>query len=321
MVRPINVADPPPPPTGSPLASNISNLKVIVDRDYLGATVSFNVMALTNTQSIFLLRSLTNSVLAAVQLKTIPNVIGANSYDDRAASIVGKKVWYWVQLQSSTGINVYVGPISLTVSAGGGAHVVNWVEASGDLSTDDSVPVHIVCETFAGADASGGVCVFVQNYQGNPAQVLIYQDTTETLTFHLKITGEIVTFYVATVNAAGVLSALSAGVAMALTGHLTTPCRLTGLSALEGNGFTQVSFSASPEPTVSSYRLYRGAFGGSFATAALVKTIQATDEPGYSIEDNVINGGTSTYQWYVTAVGPQGESHGSDAILPAVPWA
>ena len=123
MVRPITVNDPPPPPTRSPLASNISNLKAIVDGDFLGATVTFNVVALTNTQSIFLLRSMTNSVLAAVQLKTIPNVVGPNTYDDRAASIVGKKVWYWVQLQGN-GVNVYVGPVAVTVIAKGSGALI-----------------------------------------------------------------------------------------------------------------------------------------------------------------------------------------------------
>lgn len=312
--------DPGPPPQRAPLASNISNLKVLVDGDFLGATVTFNVVALTNTASIFLLRSLTASVLAAVQLKSIPVVIAPNKYDDRDASIVGKKVWYWVQLQSASGINVYVGPVAVTVTSGAGAHVVNWVEASGDSSTDDSVPVHVVCETFAGADGSGGVCVFIQNYQGNPANVLIYQDTSQTLTFHLKITREVVTLRVAAVNAAGALSALSAGVILTLTGNLTRPCRLTGLAALEGNGFTQISFSASPEPTVTTYRLYRGPFGGTFSGAALVASIQATGEPRYAIEDRTVNGHVSTYQWYVTAIGPLGESTPSGAVLPAIPW-
>jgi hypothetical protein len=321
MARPINVgiAEVPAPILRGPFASNISNLRVLVDGDFLGATVSFNVTALTNTTAIFLLRSMTDSVLAAVQVQTIPVVVGPNTYDDRAASIVGKKVWYWVQLQGN-GINAYVGPVSVTVTSGAGAHAVNWVEASSDESSDDFVPIHVVVETFAGADASGGVCVFVQNYLANPAQVLIYQDTTEVLTFHLKITREIVTLAVATVNASGAQSGISAGVNLALTGLITKPCRLTGLGALEGNGFTQISFLASPEPSVTLYRLYRGPFGGTFSGAALVATLLPTDEPSYSIEDNVVNGHSSTYQWYVTAVNASGESTPSDAVLPSTPW-
>jgi hypothetical protein len=66
--------------------------------------------------------------------------------------------------------------------------------------------------------------------------------------------------------------------------------------------------------------LYRGAFGGSFPGAAVVATLIPTDEPAYSIEDSVINGHTSTYQWYVTAVNLEGESDPSEAILPAVYW-
>ena len=200
---------------------------------------------------------------------------------------------------------------------------MNWVEASsntGGFDEPDSVPVHVVVETFAGADASGGVCVFIQHYQGNPANVLIYQDTSEVLTFNLKITQEFVILTVATVNASGALSGLSAGVALVLNGVATTPARLTGLSALEGNGITQINFSGSPEPGVIRYKLYRGAFGGIFGTAVVVATLQATGEDEYAIEDNVVNGHTTTYQWYVTAVGAVGESDPSDAVLPATPW-
>ena len=316
------------PPIGVQVApaSNISNLRALVDSDFKGATVSFNVAALTNATSIVLLRSLTNSVLAAVQLEAVPLAIGAYTYDDRAAAIVGKKVWYWVALQNSQGYVTYVGGITVTVVQGSAPHAVNWVEASSNFSGDDSVQVNVVCEVVAGADVSGGIAVFVAGYQGNPAEVLIYQDTTETLSFHLKITGENVTIYVATVNADGALSALSGGVALLLNGAATKPCRLTGLSALEGNGFTQISFSAGPEPGIMLYRLYRGPYGGTFSQAAVVSTIAPTDEAQYSMQDRVVNGGSLTYQWFVTAVGPaginpQGESDPSDAIYPAVPWA
>ena len=326
MARPSNVNDPLPPPFRAPLSSNITNLKAIVDGDFLGATVSFNVAALTNTDSIALLRSLTKSVLAAVELKAIPDRIGANTYDDRDASIVGHQVWYWVELSGAEGSIIYVGPVTLVVKAGTGAHVVNWVEASENFSGDDAVQVNVVCEVFAGADSSGGIAVFIQNYQGNPANVLIYQDTTQTLSFHLQITGEVVTIQVAAVDASGALSGLSAGVNLTLNGAATKPCRLTGLSALEGNGFTQISFAASPEPAVNLYRLYRGPFGGTFSEAAIVATLAPTGEANYSVEDGVVNGHVSTYQWYVTAVVmPVGlpaefESTPSDAVLPAVPW-
>lgn len=124
--------------------------------------------------------------------------------------------------------------------ASSGAHAVNWISASSDFSGDDSVQVNVTCELFAGADASGGVVVLVKNYPGNPANVRIFQDTAQILTFHLKITGEVVTLSVAAVNAGGALSALSAGVGLTLNGRQTTPARLTGLSALEGKGFTQI---------------------------------------------------------------------------------
>ena len=321
MVQPINVADPPIIRPHAPLFSNISNLKAIVDNDVLGATVSFNVVALTNSSAIFLLRSLSNSILAAKELEIVPVRIGAQLYDDRDPAIVGKQVWYWVQLQSADGLNLYVGPVTVVVKSGTAPHAVNWIEASSNFSADDSVEVNVVCELFAGADASGGVAVFIQHYLGNAAQVLIFQDTSETLSFHLKITGEIVTFYVAAVNAAGSLSSLSTGVNLPLNGAVTKPCRLTGLNALEGNGFTQVSFAASLEPGVTLYRLYRGPFGGTFSGAAVVATLAPTSELQYTLEDNVVNGHVSTYQWYVTAVNPvTGESNPSDAVLPATPW-
>jgi hypothetical protein len=311
-----------PPPAIAP-ASNISNLRAIVDKDFRGVTVSFNIVALTNANSIVLLRSMTNSVLAAKQLESIPRVIGAQTYDDRDPSIVGKSVWYWIQMQSPLGYFTYVGDITVTVKQGAAPHVVNWVEVSGDLGGEDefdAVRVNVVCEVAAGTDVSGGVAVFVSHYQGNLSPVLIFQDTTETLSFHLKQTGETVVFQVATVNAAGVLSALSGGVSISLSGFPTKPCRLTGLSALEGNGFTQVTFSAGMEDGISLYRLYRGPFGGVFSGAAVVATIVPTDEEQYSIQDNVVNGHVSTYQWYVTAVNGRGESDAADAILPPVPW-
>jgi hypothetical protein len=325
MARP-NINTVPPLIPGTAPASNISNLRALVDSDFKGATVSFNVAALTNTTGIVLLRSLTNSILAAVQLESVPLAVGAYNYDDRASTIVGKQVWYWLALESSAGYVTYVGDITVTVKQGSAPQAVNWIEASSNFSGDDSVQVNVVCEAVAGTDVSGGIAVFVAGYQGNPAQVLIYQDTNETLSFHLKITGENVLLYAATVNAAGELSALSGAVALLLNGAATKPCRLTGLSALEGNGFTQISFSAGPEPGIILYRLYRGPYGGTFAQAAIVATIVPTDEAQYSMQDKVVNGGSLTYQWYVTAVGPagidpQGESDPSDAIYPTVPWA
>jgi len=296
---------------------------VLVDADFLGATVSFNIVALTNVASIVLLRSFTNSVLAAVQLETIPNVVGPNTYDDRDPSIVGKQVWYWLNLESPGGYRTYVGPVTLVVQRGSAPHAVNWLSVSVNppgTEEADSTRVNVVCEVFPGTDWSGGIAVFVRNYQGNPANVLIYQDTTETLSFLLKQTGGgNVIFQVAAVNAAGVLSALSTGFSVDL-GVETSPARLTGLSALEGSDFTQVSFSAGLEPTIMLYRLYRGAYGGTFSGAAIVATLEPTDEPRYSIQDAVINGGSLTYQWYVTAINP-GESDSSDAIYPAVPFA
>jgi hypothetical protein len=253
-------------------------------------------------------------------LEIVPVRIGAQLYDDRDPAIVGKQAWYWVQLQSPTGLNVYVGPVTVVVKSGTGPSVVNWLEVSSDFGPDDYVQIHVVCEVVAGTDVSGGIAVFVQNYQGNPASVLIFQDTTQTLSFKLKQTGEMVTIQVATVNANGVLSGLSAGAALTLNGTPTKPCRLTGLNALEGNGFTQISFLAGPEPNMTLYRLYRGPFGGTFSGAALVTTIVPTSEPQYSIEDPTVNGHVHTYQWYVTAVNPVGESTPSDAVYPATPW-
>jgi hypothetical protein len=323
VVQPINVHDVPPPISGVAPASNISNLRAALDSDFKGATVSFNIVALTNTRSIVLLRSLTNSILAAKQLENVPLVVGPQSFDDRDPAIVGKQVWYWVQLTSPLGYFTFVGPITITVKQGAPPHAVNWLEVS--LNTpgaeeEDSVRVNVICEVFPGTDWSGGIAVFVSNYQSLAATVLIYQDTTETLSFLLKQTGETVNFQVAAVNAAGVLSALSASVSVNLGGSETRPARLTGLSALEGNGFTQVSFATGLEPSITSYKLYRGAYGGPFSGAAVVATIVPTDEPQYSLQDSVVNGGSHTYQWYVTAVNPIGESPASDAILPAVPW-
>lgn len=305
-----------------PPASNISNLKAIVDHDFFGATVTFNVNALTNTLTIILYRSFTSSIKAAVAVRNFPLLVQPNTYDDRDASIIGKQVWYWVQMANPDGLLTTIGPVTVVVQQGAPPHVVNWMEASADAggAEFDAVKVHIVCEIFAGTDASGGIAVFVQNYQGNAASVLIFQDTTQVLSFFLKMTGETVTFFVAAVNATGTLSALSAGVNLKIGGVATKPCRLTGLAALEGNGFTQISFMASPEVSVTQYRLYRGAFGGVFAGAALVASIAPTDQFEYSIRDPVVNGHVSTWQWYVTAVSAKGESTGSDAILPITPW-
>jgi hypothetical protein len=313
-----NINTVPPPPSLLAPANNILNLRAIVDNDFRGVTVSFNVMALTNVASMVLLRSFTNSVLAAKQLENVPLLIGPQNYDDRDPSIVGKQVWYWVQMRNPQGYYTLVGDIRVTVTKGAAPHVVNWVEVSGNTSTDDSVQVHVVCEVVPGTDVSGGIAVFVSNYQGNAAAVMIFQDTSQTLTFELKLTGELVTFQVASVNAAGALSGLSAGVILRLNGIQSRACRLTGLAALEGSGFTQISFLASPEPSVTLYRLYRGAFGGMFSGAALVATLVPTDEPQYSIRDNVVNGHSSTYQWYVTAVNTSGESDPSDAVYPPV---
>jgi hypothetical protein len=287
-------------------------------------TVSFNVLALTNTASITLFRSLTNSILAATQLELVPTLIQPDSYDDRAATIVGKQVWYWVQLKSANGYTVNIGPVTTTVIKGSPPHAVNWLEVSGNqggAEEPDSVRINVVCEVVPGTDVSGGIAVFVSNYQGNAAAVLIYQDTSQTLSFHLKQTGELASFQVASVNANGVLSALSAAVVFQLNGLASKPARLTRVSALEGDPFTQVSFMAGLEPNITLYRLYRGAYGGSFFAAAVVATIVPTDEATYSINDNVINGGSHTYQWYVTAVNGVGESDASDAVLPAVPFA
>lgn len=303
-----------------PAASNISNLRVTVDADFLGATVNFNIVGTTNTTSVLLLRSMTSSIKAAVTLKQFAVVRGAQAFDDRDPSIVNKQVWYWVQMSNNDDLETNVGPVTVVVKAGSAPHAVNWVEASSDFSSDDSVKVNVVCELFAGADASGGVAVYVSGYQGNAAYVLIFQDATETLSFHLKITGEVVSFKVAAVNASGTASAQSGAVGLTLNGTPTKPARLTGLNALEGNGFTQVAFMASPEINVTLYKLYRSAFGGSFATAVLIKTLVPTDEPQYSIHDAAVNGHASTYQWYVTAVNPVGESTASDAVLPATPW-
>jgi hypothetical protein len=309
------------PPVRGPSPANVSNLRVLVDQDSFGATVRFNVVALTNTFAIFLLRSFTNSPKAATVLKNIPRVVQSNTYDDRDLSIIGKQVWYWVQLQGADdNVVTNVGPVTVVVKKGAAPHVVNWVEVSSDFSGDDSVQINLACELFPGTDASGGVAVFIQNYQGNAASVLIYQDTSQVLSFHLKMTGEAVTLFVAAVNVTGALSALSAGVNLTLNGLATRPCRLTGLAAVEGNGFTQISFDASPEPNIKLYRLYRGAFGGVFSGAALVATLVPTDERRYSIRDATVNGHASTYQWYVTAINARGESTASDAVLPATPW-
>ncbi len=322
------------PPAGpiAPLKSAISNLRAIVDKDYLGATIRFNIESLANIAEIALVRSLTPSILAATQLNVYPRSLGAVApLDDRDSSIIGNQVWYWVVL---TGFGefqgnkignapvVSVGPVTVAVRASAAASAVNWMEVSetqGD--EEDSVIVNVVCEVPPFVDWSGGIAVYVQNYQGNAANVLVYQDISQQLTFHLKNTGELVIFTVATVNAAGQQSALSAGFNLSLNNVPTKPARLTGLSATEGAGFTQIGFLASPEPTITEYKLYRGAYGGTFSGAAFVASISPTDAPQYSIQDNVINGGAHTYQWYVTAVNEEGESTPSDAIYPAQPWA
>lgn len=311
------VPSPSPPPS-----SNISNLKAIADQDSAGVTVSFTVTSLKNTFGLNLLRSFTPSVNAATIITSITRQTGSKVYDDRDPSVIGRTVYYWVQMLGVEDFVVNIGPVSAFVGPPIPPLVPTWMEGSNDAGgvIAGAVQVHIVCELPAGADFNGGVVVYIAGYLGNAASVPIFQKVSQTLSLYLKQTGEHVTFKVASVNAAGVLSGFSANFALLLNGVQTKPCRLTGLSAVEGNGVTQIGFTASPEPSVQGYRLYRSAFGGTFAGAVLVSTLVATDQPQYSIEDAHVNGHAHTYQWYVTAFNPQGESTPSEALFPPTWW-
>lgn len=304
-----------------PAPTNISGLSAIADSDHLGATVKFTVQGLKNMDGIFLLRSLTNSVNAATIIAGFPLQLGQAAFDDRSPTIVGKTVYYWVQLTGND-FTVNVGPVSVFVGASVPPQSPNWMEVSSDAGVviPGAVQVHLVCELPAGADFNGGIVAYIAAYLGNAASVPIFQKVSLILSLYLKQTGENVTFKVASVNALGVKSGFSATASVILNGVQTKPCRLTGLSAVEGNGVTQIGFTASPEPSVLGYRLYRSAFGGTFAGAGLVSTLTATDEPKYSIEDSHVNGHAHTYQWYVTAFNFQGESTPSEALVPPTWW-
>jgi hypothetical protein len=312
-------SDPNPPPP----RNNISNLAVAVDADVLGATVTFNIISLAGAGAFALVRSFSNSTLAAKSVFTPFRALGAQKFDDRDATIVGKTVWYWVQVEDTDlQFSVFNGPVSVKVATGAGPPVsANWMEVSGD--DDDgsgSMQINIACEFAPGVDMSGGILVYVQNYEGSILSLLMFQGDGLTFSFHLRSTQELASIAIAAVDASGNIGAPSVPVNFLLNGSPTKPCRLTGLSCIEGDGFTQVSFLAGMEDTITEYRLYRSAFGGTFAGAVLVASIKRTSELTYSIQDRTVNGGVHAYQWYVTAVNVYGESTSSEALFPANPW-
>jgi hypothetical protein len=221
-------------------------------------------------------------------------------------------------------VYIFYGPVSTTPATAlpFPATPIVWLSASEEPGIEaGTCIVHLSCLPAVDTDYSHGILVLIAGYDGNGADVEIYQDTNVVLTFTLKRTGETPSFSVCAVNAAGAISSASAAVALTLNGTATIPTKLASVVATEGHGLTEVSFQAAPESNVTEYRLYRGAYGGTFSGATLVETIQQTEEANYSMADpGHVNGGVNTYQWYVTSVNPTGESTPSDPVLPFVKW-
>lgn len=99
----------PSPPIGQPARGQIGNLKLTPGVTFLGLTVSFQVASLYQVSSISLIRSFTKpdlssvgSAIAAIAAGTfladVPLKTGPFSYVDGDPTILGKTVYYWVQV-------------------------------------------------------------------------------------------------------------------------------------------------------------------------------------------------------------------------------
>jgi hypothetical protein len=103
------MSTPPASPVGQPARNQIANLKVTPSATFLGVTVSFRINTLYQVASISLIRSFTKpdlsstgsgvaAIAAGTFLADVPLQTGVYSYIDGDPAILGKTVYYWVQV-------------------------------------------------------------------------------------------------------------------------------------------------------------------------------------------------------------------------------
>lgn len=307
--------------------SPIVGLTVKGNTKTFGGTITFKFSSVDNITTAVLLRGFTKNPDQAKVLQTYdPTIVGANkevSYIDGDASLSGKTAYYWVKsIPSSVNLRKRPQP-----------WLTGWVSL--DPQPEDLLPPDTV-QSFSASESAGaagvvaiavtfdapeqrrwrGLRIYVAGYQGIAADVLLESTDTSPFQFNMQKTGETVTLKAVSINGNFIEHDRGAALTAVLTlnGIATAPCRPTDTTVTDLlTSGAQVEFAPGAEANVTQFKIYRGLLGGGFASASLIGYVPASGSGRYEFIDPSGTGGT--YEWYVVASNPAGDSQPSLAFF------
>jgi hypothetical protein len=316
-------------PRGKLASETVTNLKAIFSTASNCAQITFAVVSLLGLDSLVLLRNTTRDPGTAQTLqswgRTSLNAMGSQpivSYSDADPAIVGKVAYYWVKVVPVTNpeaLSYLVGPQSIDqsfVQSSAAPSQLADFDASHAAGSGGFVQVSVNATV---ADLSfASLKIYVTGYQGNAAAVAIAQQASTSFSFQMYQTGETVTLKAVAVSGSGVESPLSGALTKALTlnGSATVPSKPMSVRAAETQNGVQLTFPASPEATVTQYKIYRAARGAGFGSASSIGTVTPSGSATYTFLDT--NGLGGVFEWYVLAHNTVGDSASSSAAITTI---
>jgi len=302
----------------------VTNLKAVLDTQTNSAQISFTLVSTIGLDSIVLLRNTTRDPGAAKALQSWPyqslGAMGTSAvvtFSDADPSIIGKVAYYWLQIvpaASSQSQAYLVGPQSVNQSYVGRGTPSEVLDFDAGHAAGSGGFVLVSVDVNPPGDRSfSSVKIYVTGYLGNAGAVAIAQQSSTGFTFLLQQTGETVTLYAVAVSITGTEASLAGAPTKALTlnGTATVAPKPMQVTATELSTGVQIGFPASPDATVTKYLVYRNTRGGGFGGATQIGFVNASGASSYTYLDTAGLGGS--YEWYVVAQNPTGNSANSSA--------
>lgn len=302
----------------------VTNLKAVLDTETNSAQISFTLVSTLGLDSVVLLRNTTRDPGAAKALQSWPyqslGAMGANAvitFSDSDPAIIGKVAYYWLQIvpaASSQDSWYLVGPQSVDQSFVGRGTPAQVLDFDAGHAAGSGGFVLVSVDVSPPGDRSfSSVKIYVTGYQGNANAVAIAQQASTGFSFLMQQTGETVTLAAVAVSVVGTEAPLAGAPtkALALNGGATVAPKPMSVTATELSTGVQIGFPASPDTTVTKYLVYRNTRGGGFGGATQIGFVNASGASSYTYLDTAGLGGS--YEWYVVAQNPTGNSPNSVA--------
>jgi hypothetical protein len=298
----------------------IGELEVTYNDITRGTKVSFTLRDKSGVFNIALKRAFSKDEGAAVILQTwAASAIDEDksvSYDDSDPEIRSHtNINYWLEFSPiADGEKSLVGPQELILGLDQTApDAISDFDASHEALSGGTVSIGVTFS--APVSPNFGSCkIYVSGYESVTDYVAIAQESRSPFRFNLAQTGEAVTFKAISVSLNGIEAANGPTVSLTLGTTATAPAKPMNVTATEIATGVQIAFPASPESSVTGYKVRRAAYGAGEGAASTINTVAPTGAAAYSYLDT--DGLKERYEYYVRATNGTGDSSASAVAIP-----